>query len=292
MTRLVCVGDIMQDVSAVVSAPIYWGSDTVATVRSQGGGSAANVACWSAKSGFPTMMVGRVGSDFVGENLIRELEQYNIQTHIARDPKHRTGTVVLIVDGSGERTMFPDPGANTFLEVDDLPELHPDDVLFISGYAFLYEVTSLATQELVRRAKEMKLRIAVDPGSAGYIATGAQEQLIDLMLRSADVILANEDEARVMTGKADNWDACEALAERVGTAVVKVGARGAIAISGGERFEQPAEVVPLVVDTTGAGDAFAGGFLPTWAAGGSIQEALHAGVMTATTCVGLIGARP
>lgn len=292
MSRLICVGDIMQDVSAVIAGPIYWGSDTVATVRMQGGGSPANVAAWAAFTNFPTLMVGRVGNDLAGEAMIKELQSVGVETHVTRDPVHHTGMVVLLVDEKGERTMFPDPGANRFLNYQDFPALQPKDVLFVSGYAFLYPETRAAVVQYIEEAKKMGIPVGIDPGSAGYISTGNHDGAIDTMLSVADLIIANEDEARVLTGKSDNWDACEDLAARGMTAVVKLGARGAIAIQDGKRYERPANEVPVIVDTTGAGDAFAGGFLTAFAVGASMEECLHAGVNTASTCVGRIGARP
>jgi sugar/nucleoside kinase (ribokinase family) len=181
--------------------------------------------------------------------------------------------------------MIPSAGAN---ESPVSPELPTEaDWLCLSGYPLLRAATRDWALGTLTIARERGWSIAVDAASAAPLAEFGPPAFLDL-IGSGLVLLANEDEARLLSGCTDAVEAAGALAERVGSAVVKRGAAGVVWSAGGEPVIVPS-VAAEVVDTTGAGDAFAAGFL---AAGGAGTEALRAGVVLAARAVAQLGARP
>ena len=134
MTKILCLGDIMLDVTAVVGAPISQGVETRASISTQGGGAAANVASWLAVKGTEAFLIARVGDDAAGRTVLSELDSYGVQHSNTVIPEAKTGVVVVLVDALGERTMFPDSGANSGLSLSDLPDLDGFDAVYLSGY--------------------------------------------------------------------------------------------------------------------------------------------------------------
>ncbi|WP_375499294.1 carbohydrate kinase family protein [uncultured Jatrophihabitans sp.] len=286
--HVVCLGDLMVDVLARLPGPLAPGSDTPAPVRLTGGGAAANVACWLVAAGAQATFVGRAGDDALGRQAVADLIDAGVEARVSVDPQRPTGTCIVLVAPDGERTMVPDNGANAGLGeiAPDLPE-HAD-ALYVSGYALLGAGSRPFALEAMRIARERGWPIVVDAASAAPLQTDP-----DFLARlGRDVlVLANSDEALVLTELDDAAAAAQSLALRTGTAVVKRGAAGAVWSDGSGVRSVPA--VPAdVVDTTGAGDAFAAGFLAAWLAGVQVGEALVAGTQLGAHAVGTVGARP
>ena len=131
MPRILCVGDLMLDVIVLIDSPINYASDTPAKISTHGGGAAANTATWLSYSGNNVYFVARTGDDAAADAVIRELDSWNIEHGPLRQKGLKTGVVVVIVDESGQRTMFPDSGANSGLSKSDLPSLEGFDAAFI-----------------------------------------------------------------------------------------------------------------------------------------------------------------
>jgi len=258
---LVVVGDLMVDVIARVAGPLARGSDTPARVSVAGGGSAANVAAWAAALGTPVALVCRVGDDDRGRAAVDELAAAGVRIHAAVDPERPTGTCVVLVEPGGERTMLPDPGANDA----PLPEIPLGDHLHVVGYALLRDGPRASALAAIERARGAGMTVSVDPSSWALIREGA--------IPEVDLLLPNEREAEV-------------LGER-GDMVVKLGAAGA------RWGDAHVPAVPVdVVDTTGAGDAFAAGLLTARLAGADRRMSLEAGCAAAARVVAQVGARP
>jgi sugar/nucleoside kinase (ribokinase family) len=283
--RIVSVGDLMVDVLARLPGPLAVGSDTPAAISYAGGGAAANLAAWSVVAGAAATFVGRVGADPAGRQAIAGLEAAGVATSVIADPERPTGTIIVLIDPAGERTMIPSAGANESPLSPSVPA--EADWLCVSGYALLRPATRDWALATLATARHRGWSIAVDAASAAPLADFGADRFLELI--GADVVLfANGDEARVLTGRVDPAAAVTELAHRVGSATVKLGAAGVVWSAGDEPVAVPA--VPAdVVDTTGAGDAFAAGFL---AAGGGGVEALRAGVALAARAVAQVGARP
>ena len=262
---LVVVGDVMVDVIARASGPLARGSDTDARVSLSGGGSAANVAAWAAALGTPVHFACCVGDDERGRMAVDELLAGGVHVHASIDRERSTGTCVVLVEPGGERTMLPDAGANDAPAV--LPDawLAPGRHLHVTGYSLLRDGARPGALAAIERARAAGMTVSVDPSSWALIRPGA--------IPDVDLLLPNEREAEI-------------LGERAGM-VVKLGA-------GGARWGDvhvPAEPV-AVVDTTGAGDAFAAGLLTARLNGAGRREALQAGCAAAARVVGQVGARP
>jgi sugar/nucleoside kinase (ribokinase family) len=283
--RIVSAGDLMVDVLARLPGPLAVGSDTPAPISYAGGGAAANVAAWAVVAGASATFVGRVGADPPGRQAVADLVTAGVETRVVADPDLPTGTIIVLIDPAAERTMIPSAGAN---ESRLSPQLPPEaDWLCLSGYALLRPATRSWAVETLETAHSRGWSIAVDAASAAPLAALGASAFFELV--GADVVLlANGDEAQVLTGHDDPARAATALASRAGSAVVKCGAAGVVWSAGGEPVTVPA-VPSEVVDTTGAGDAFAAGFL---AAGGAGVHALEAGVGLAARAVAQLGARP
>ena len=284
----------MTDVLALAQAPLAVGSDTPSRVLVAGGGAAANTAAWLAVAGHPVTYVGRVGDDAFGRSAVAELAAAGVSVQAAVDPSRPTGTCVVVVTQDGSRSMFPDTGANAGLLAADLPAgaFTSGSHLHLSGYALLTEGSRAAALAALDLARTAGMTISVDPGSAGPIRRiGATAMLT--WVAGVDLLLANEEEAGLL---ADHDGGPAAAADRltghVGQVVVKLGAAGASWTGAGAGSRHAAAVATMVVDTTGAGDAFAAGFLPRWLAGDDPGLALQAGCRVAAHAVAVPGARP
>jgi ribokinase len=185
--------------------------------------------------------------------------------HAAVDRERPTGTCVVLVEPGGERTMLPDPGANDAPV--DVPDawLEPGRHLHVVGYALMREGARPGALAAIERAQAADMTVSVDPSSWALIRPGA--------IPDVDLLLPNEREAEVLGDRDDM--------------VVKLGAAGA---SWGD-VHVPAEPVE-VVDTTGAGDAFAAGLLSARLNGADRATALRAACAAAARVVGRVGARP
>ena len=290
---VVVVGDVMVDVLASMSGPLAHGSDTPSRVTTAGGGSAANVACWLARLGVPTSFVGKVGDDPLGRESVASLHGCGVTTYVSHDHERTTGTCVVLVEPGGERSMLPDSGANTTLTPADLPQetFRPGAHLHLSGYTLLNEGCREAALAAISMANAAGMTISVDPSSAAPLrSVGAARFLA--WTRGVDLLLANRDEAAVLAGTADPHQAAQQLGDDYREVVVKLGADGALWHRGFISASAPAERGVEVVDTTGAGDAFAAGFLASWLLHPEPETALAAGNRLAARAVSVVGARP
>jgi sugar/nucleoside kinase (ribokinase family) len=287
------VGDLMTDVVVRATTATAHGSDTPSRISTQGGGSAANVAAWIAETRSPAAFVGRRGDDPYGELAERLLRDVGVQAHLAVDPELPTGTCVVLVTPDGERSMFPDAGANAALSPDDLPPglFARGRHLHLSGYPLLHAGARGAAFEALGRARGAGMSVSIDPSSGGLLRAVGPDTFLD-WIAGADLLLANEEEAQVLAGCDDPDQAAGSLLEVCEAVVVKLGAQGAL-VRGRDGSAARVAAVPVdVVDTTGAGDSFAAGLLPAWRSGAGWPTALAAGSRLAATCVAQVGARP
>jgi ribokinase len=286
---IVCVGDIVTDVLVSVHAPVALGSDTPAAIHVLGGGQAANTAAWLAAAGADVTLVAAVGDDQAGRDRVAELTAVGVRVAAQICPGASTGAIVVLSDQS-DRTMLTDRGANLLLRADSV-----DSALRHASWLHLSAYTLMGRPEVGRHAlavaRTRGLGISVDAASAQPLREVGARSFFS-WVRPADVLLTNADEAAVLTGRGAVREQALALAEAVGgSAVVKLGARGAVWARGGEVFTVSAPEV-AVVDTTGAGDAFAAGLLAALTTGRQPAEALASAVEWGSRAVISVGARP
>jgi sugar/nucleoside kinase (ribokinase family) len=268
------LGDVNVDVVAAHDGPIAPHSDTHASIALRPGGQGANVAAWIAKAGARVTLIGRIGSDPLAEVALQGLE--NVNLHLTRDRERATGTCIVLVAPGGERTMLPDPGANDALTADDLPELD-GEILHVSGYSLLRPGSRPAALEAIDRAHARGMKISVDPASAVPLAN---DPVFLARIAPIDLLLPNQDEAAVLGPQID-----------VPELVITRGRDGATWTDHQTKHQQAALNRDDVVDTTGAGDAFAAGFLSAWR-GGDPQQALLRGAELAAQAIAQRGGRP
>jgi ribokinase len=290
---IVAVGDLMVDVVAAAAEPLAHASDTEARVRWTGGGAAANVAAWLAEQGVGVALVARAGDDVAGRGAVAELREAGVDVHVGVDGERATGTCVVVIGADGERTMLPDRGANLALAPDDLPaELFAaGNHLHLSGYVLLHAGPRAAGLRALELARAAGMTISVDPASAAPLQAAGVERFLG-WIAGADVLLPNLDEARVLTGADDPETAAHALTAHVREVVITVGRDGALWTDGTQVVRVDAPAIAEVADTTGAGDAFAAGWLAARAAGASPHDALTAACALGTRAVSRAGARP
>ncbi|MGZ4478705.1 MAG: carbohydrate kinase family protein, partial [Nocardioidaceae bacterium] len=194
----------------------------------------------------------------------------------------------------------PDAGANAALSPSDLPAdlLGPDRPgnaapvhLHLSGYTLLTEGSRPAALAALRRARAAGQTVSVDPATVAPLRGAGVERVLG-WLEGVHLLLANEDEARLLAGREDPEEAGAALTQRFREVVVKLGPGGAVWFGPGGTTARASALPVAVVDTTGAGDCFAAGFLPPWLAGHPAAEALAAGCALAARVVAVSGARP
>jgi ribokinase len=267
--RVVSLGDLALDVVVRVSDDVARDADTVARITLSAGGQGANVAAWAASLGADARWLGKRGDDLQGRVVAERLRSLGVEL-AGPVESDGTGVVVSLVDGHGERSMFPDRGAATRLRPDELrPEWLDCDHLHVSGYALLARPVADAAVRAVELARGSGARVSVDLSSWSAIRDNDPKAFRGLVASLApDVVFANEDEDRVFGGPLPGvaW-------------ILKHGARGC-SFDGDERAALP---VAGVADTTGAGDALAAG----WIVGGP-DLALEA----AARCVQSVGSMP
>ena len=249
------LGDLVEDIAVRLHGPVNLASDTDAVIRRRRGGSAANTAVAVARAGGRARFIGQVGDDAIGTALVSELEADGVEAVVHRGG--RTGTIVVLVDHLGERTMLTDRGACADLAGPDPAWLDGLQVLHVPAYSLVGGRLSETAVTVVNWAHEQGVIVSIDASSAAVIeAFGAQRMRSLLWSLQPHVLLCNEMEARVLA-RAGGLEGIATAAT-----VVKQGADPALVSVPGEGLvEVPAPPLPGVLDTTGAGDAFAAGFL-------------------------------
>ena len=283
------LGDVMVDVVARLAGPVAPGSDAPASISFGGGGSAANVAAWLAFAGCSPALVARIGRDDRGARVAAELSACGVDARLALDDSLPTGTCIVLVDPGGERSMLPDPGANVALAAADLPDdlLVAGGHLHVAGYTLVREGPRPAALAAIGRALEREVSVSVDPSSAALLSPAFLDELSGVGL-----LLPNAEEAAVLSGEEDAQRAALALARRVLEVVVTLGPSGALWTDGTRISQIDGERVASPIDTTGAGDAFAAGFLVARLSGAGPEGALREGCRLAAVAVRTSGARP
>ena len=264
--------------------------------REISGGSAGNTAAGVAILGARAGFVGQVAPDQLGEVFTHDLRSVGVEftTPMLSDASIPSGRVLVLVTPDAQRTMNTFLGAAQLLETSKLDEQQVRDaaILYLEGYLYDPETPRAAMERAIEVAHEAARRVAftlsdsfcVDRHRDGF------NQLIDS--KKVDILFANEDEIVSLTGEADFDSAVASAAKRVPLLVVTRSEKGAIAVENGRRVDVPAEPVAQVVDTTGAGDLFAAGFLAGIAQGRDLEQSLRMGAIAAAEVISHYGARP
>jgi sugar/nucleoside kinase (ribokinase family) len=292
--NVLCIGDVMLDVIARINVSpqkINFGSDTASRISTSSGGAAGNVAAWLTRTDAHSTIVSHVGDDPAGAAIVAEFDALGVSHGDLVIPGETSGVVVVLVDSSGERTMFPDKGANSSLTLADLPDLSIFQAVYISGYALLNPLARDGVLAMIEKIKAEGLPIYFDPASVGAMKDVADKELHN-WFSMMDVLFLNEEESIYLTGSVDIERALNYLLDFSQVVVIKRGSAGAIAKARGfDSISLPA-FAATVVDTTGAGDSFAAGFIASYSKNHDLTAALQAGGELAAGCVAIVGGRP
>lgn len=275
--RIATLGDVMLDVIVRLEEPLARGDDVRAETRTTPGGQAANVAAWVAALGGEARCVAKRGDDAAGELVACELSSRGVEL-VGPVAAGATGVVVSIVE-DGERSLASDRGVAPTLAPEELDAAwFACDVLHLSGYALLREPIDGAALLGARLAREAGARVAVDVAAWTEIRRYGPVRFRELLDELApDVLFATEAE----------WELLGGAYLTAPTGVLKRGPRGCTVLTADAKLDF-APVEAEVVDTTGAGDALAAGFL----LGGSLEEAARRGLEAAARCVAGVGSMP
>ena len=259
------------------------------------GGSAANSMAGVAAMGGKTAFIGQVAEDQLGMIFKHDMRALGVRFDtppLADGPP--TGRCLILVTPDGQRTMNTCPGASHELSAEALDRelIASASILFLEGYLFGPDKPRAAMMEAIKVAHSAGRKVAFTLSESVCIAGRKDSftQMIDS--GGVDLLFANQDEALQLTGRTDLKGALTDLSIKVPTLVVTKGPEGAIAIQNGERVSIPAAPVREVVDTTGAGDLFAAGFMTARCKGASLERCLWTGAIAAAEVIQHYGARP
>ena len=277
---IVSIGDLVLDISIAPHGPLVADDDSPATITIGGGGQAANFCAWTAALGEKVRLVTRVGDDERGRRLVGDLEANGVEVCAVWAPE-ATGAIAVLVGSDGQRTMATQRGATVGLSPEDLDEswFRDAQLIHVPAYSLFVEPLASATRAAIRLVREGGGMLAVDLSSAAGLRTFGPTRMAYVLARlSPEVLFATTNEADTLAVP------LESLAQ---VPVLKLGHAGCRVY--GRTIPAPAATV---IDSTGAGDAFAAAFCVAWLRGATPVESAERAVDVATQAVGLPGARP
>ncbi|MBP3424544.1 MAG: adenosine kinase [Alistipes sp.] len=250
------------------------------------GGSADNTIRAMAQLGSSVGFIGKVGRDTTGDFFEQALENLGIKPVIFRG-ENRSGKCVSLISPDGERTMLTHLGAALELKAEEISAdiFAGYDCLYIEGY--LVQDHTLI-ESVIRTAKRAGLKVAIDLASFNVVEENL-EFLQHLVGNFVDIVFANEDEARVFSGEEEPINALQYISELCELAVVKIGMKGAIIKQGEQVVHVGIMKAAKRVDTTGAGDFYAAGFLYGLTEGLDLRQCGTIGAVTAGKVIEVVG---
>ena len=250
------------------------------------GGSAGNTIRAMARLGIETGFIGKVGDDTTGDFYEQALRNIGVKPYILRS-EHRSGKCVSLVSTDGERTLVTHLGAAAELHRNDIDPAVFDgyDCLYVEGY--LVQDHDLI-ESTMQKAKTRGLRIAIDLASFNVVEEN-RDFLHRLGHSFEDILFANEDEARSFTGEQEPLNALQEISRMCELAVVKIGVRGALIKRGDEVVHVGIMAAAKRVDTTGAGDFYAAGFMAALCNGLSLRQCGTIGAIAAGKVIEVVG---
>ncbi len=269
--------------------------DAMGPAKEVSGGSAANTLAGLAALGAQCAFIGQVADDQFGRIFAHDIRSVGIDFDTAaREGEPPTAQCLIFVTPDGQRTMNTFLGASQFLPPAALDEeaIGGARILYLEGYLWDPEEPRAAMRRAIEAAHTAGRKVAFTLSEVFVIERHGDDfrALIDDGL--IDILFANHLELAALTGQPDFHDGIAALRDKVPTLVVTRSAEGAVACSEGEYAEVAAEPIERVVDTTGAGDQFAAGFLAGHVRGLPLETCLRMGAIAAAEVIGHIGPRP
>ncbi len=258
------------------------GTDTPAQISTARGGSAANVAVAVSAAGGVGRFLGSVGADPAGDVLLANLQQRGVEQSIVR--VGTTGTIVVLVDSTGERSFLTDRGASTQLASIPTGALADVDLLHVPAYSFVEGPLAETSERVIGAAVDAGIPISISTSSVAALRHYGRERFLGLLgaIRPAYVIANHAEYSYLMQGHP--W-----IREAEATVITNSGRAAVVRRADGTEVRATPAAID-VTDTTGAGDAFAGGFLVARLRGQGDEDALHSGHALAAQTLNQAGA--
>jgi len=269
--------------------------DAMGPAKEISGGSAANTLAGLSGMGAQCAFVGQVADDQLGNVFAHDIRAVGIDFDTAaREGEPPTARCLIFVTPDGQRTMNTFLGASQFLPAEALNEeaIGGAQILYLEGYLWDPEEPRAAMRAAIESAKAAGRKVAFTLSDAFVIDRHGDDFRALIADGLIDILFANEVELGALTGEADFDAGVAALKDSVPVLVVTRSEKGAVCATGGEIFVVEAEPIDKVVDTTGAGDLFAAGFLFGHVRGEEPARCLKRGAVAAAEIISHYGARP
>jgi ribokinase len=297
--KILSLGDLLLDL-VVRFDPASGEADTAPdVVQLWPGGSAANFAVWAAREGADVRYVSRVGRDFSGDMLVHTLLDACVVPAVRVVDDLPTGRVLVLVDSNGMRRMWSYPGASGSIDVEDLdPAWFEDlDAFHLTGYSLLRDGARAAALEALRLARlgttnRAATLCTLDPNPPHLIADFGPERYREMLAQCQfDIMFPNLEEGQLLTGCDTPEEIAHDLLALSPLVVLTLSDRGCLVATHDGIETVPAHPVDVVRDATGAGDAFAAGFVVEYLRTRDLRSAALSGNRLAASVVGRVGAR-
>ena len=256
------------------------------------GGSAANTVAGVASLGGRAAYVGKVGDDPLGQVFTHDIRAGGVAFEPAVAPGLLTGRCLVNITPDAQRTMSTFLGAANALEPDDVDEatIRDSSIIYLEGYLFDPPPARLAFEKAADAARAAGRKVAMTLSDA-FVVDRHRDALLAFLPR-VDILLANEAEVVALWRASDREEALARTAEAVPLAAVTLGVEGSVVLRREQRFPVAAAPVEAVVDTTGAGDQYAAGFLFGLARGFELERCAQLGHLAAGEVISHYGPRP
>lgn len=254
------------------------------------GGSAANTIVAIAEMGGRAGYIGKVGNDSIGEFFLKDMRDLgvSIQVEPAAQP---TGTCAVLITDDAQRTMLTNLSASVTLGPDDIDEklIADSKYVYVEGYLLTGDSTKAAAYKAIEYAKKNNVKVAFT-ASDPFLVNMIRDEIWDLITGPVDLFFCNEEEASSLTGESDPLKSAVKIHEHCENVALTLGSKGSLVMHGGESL--PVEGVSVsAVDTTGAGDMYAGALLYGITNGMGWHKAGHLASHAAGRIVSQLGAR-
>lgn len=256
------------------------------------GGSAGNTVSGLAGFGGRAAFIGKVGEDQLGQVFAHDMRAQGVRFDSAPLPGLATGRCLINVTPDGQRTMSTCLGAATYLSPADVePDLiQAARIVYLEGYLFDPADARAAFGKAAALARQANRLIALTLSDA-FVVDRHRQALLDFIASDVDLLFANEAEITSLF-QCGFDEACAAVGARVKVAAVTRSEQGSVVVAGGSGLGVAAEPVEKVVDTTGAGDQYAAGFLFGLSSGRSLEACARLGSLAAAEVISHYGPRP
>jgi sugar/nucleoside kinase (ribokinase family) len=265
------------------------------SAREISGGSAANSMAGAAALGLKAAFIGQVANDQLGAIFAHDMRSLGVRFETPPiEPPPPTGRCLILVTPDAQRTMNTCPGASHELTPAalDAEMIRSASVTFLEGYLWGPERPRTAMLEAARIAHSAGRTVAFTLSESLCLGDRREGVLGMIEAGTVDILFGNEDEVRHLTGCGELANCIGRLSENVGTLVITRGPHGAVAVENGDYAEVAAAPIERIVDTTGAGDLFAAGFLAGRCRGKPLKGCLETGAIAAAEVISHFGARP